>query len=806
MSRLLVRALGLAVGLLLVLGLVIGVDRSPPRVDVAPAADVSQFNPGNIISDGIFFDGNGMSVDDIRRFIELKGMSCRAGSDGTPCLKDFRQDTTTRAADAYCAPYQGAAGETAAMIIAKVAQACRVNPRVLLVLMQKEQSLVTNTGSTLYAMRYQKTMGFACPDTAPCDTQYYGFQNQVYSSARQFQRYAASPTSFGYRAGRTSNIQFNPNGACGSSPVYVQNQATAGLYIYTPYQPNAAALAAGYGSGDGCSAYGNRNFWLYYTDWFGSTQLPGQSAWQPIGMYDAAVPLTGDFVSVRGWTVDPDSTSPIAIHVYVDGRGAGAFTADASRPDVAAALPTWGPKHGFDVPVRVTPGRHEVCVFAINVGSPAINPPLGCRTVDTSGLPMGNVETAVASEGQGVVSGWVLDPDTTAPIDVHVYVNGAWGGQTTANLSRPDVGAVHGLGNDHGFRLAVALRPGPNEVCVFGINTPGPGFNPQVGCRTIDLKVEPVGHVTVAGGTDSVRVEGWAADPESTSPIDVHVYVNGQIVAVRTADVPRPDVTAAVPGTGPRHGYSITIPTAAGTHEVCVYAINVGQGGVNPKLACGTVVVGVPPLGQFDEATATGASVRMRGWALDPDITGPIDVHLYVDGRGWPIITRADTSRPDVGAVFPASGPAHGFDVTTTLAPGRHSVCAYAINVHGGNGINPSLGCREVTVPANTPPRGALDEARGQAGLAVISGWAYDPDIAPRPTEIHFYLDGRFAGVVSANQSRPDVDAAVPGAGPAHGFTGYLPASPGRHTGCVYMIDNYGGYHPQMTCFTVDVS
>ena len=58
-----------------------------------------------------------------------------------------------------------------------------------------------------------------------------------------------------------------------SSPVYIQNQATANLYYYTPYQPNAAALRAGYGEGDGCSAYGNRNFYQYFTDWFGSTQF-----------------------------------------------------------------------------------------------------------------------------------------------------------------------------------------------------------------------------------------------------------------------------------------------------------------------------------------------------------------------------------------------------------------------------------------------------------------------------------------------------------------------------------------------------
>jgi hypothetical protein len=54
--------------------------------------------------------------------------------------------------------------------------------------------------------------------------------------------------------------------------VYIQNQATANLYYYTPYQPNAASLRAGYGEGDGCSTYGNRNFYQYFNDWFGSTQ------------------------------------------------------------------------------------------------------------------------------------------------------------------------------------------------------------------------------------------------------------------------------------------------------------------------------------------------------------------------------------------------------------------------------------------------------------------------------------------------------------------------------------------------------
>jgi hypothetical protein len=77
-------------------------------------------------------------------------------------------------------------------------------------------------------------------------------------------------------------INYNPNRACSGTTVNIQNRATQALYNYTPYQPNQAALNAGYGSGDGCSSYGNRNFFLYFTDWFGSTYASIRYAWRPI--------------------------------------------------------------------------------------------------------------------------------------------------------------------------------------------------------------------------------------------------------------------------------------------------------------------------------------------------------------------------------------------------------------------------------------------------------------------------------------------------------------------------------------------
>lgn len=232
----------------------------------ARAADGRQFDPGNIISNETFFNSAAMTADQVQAFLNAQVVNCRPS--GQPCLKDYRQATQTRAATAYCSQYTGSGSQSAAEIIVNVGRACGINPQVLLVTLQKERGLVTKTTPT--AGDYQISMGFACPDTAPCDTQYYGFFNQVYSAASQFQRYTKSPNSWNYRPGRTNAIQYHPNAACGSSQVYIQNQATANLYIYTPYQPNAAALNNMYGLGDGCSSYGNRNFWAYFTDWFGN--------------------------------------------------------------------------------------------------------------------------------------------------------------------------------------------------------------------------------------------------------------------------------------------------------------------------------------------------------------------------------------------------------------------------------------------------------------------------------------------------------------------------------------------------------
>jgi len=248
----------------------------------ALALSGSDFQAGRIIDDEIFYKSNSMSVRDIQDFLESKVPICdRNGLSTNPsyqppwtCLFEYQENISTKENNLGIfntdgTPYQVPGGISAAQIIWDVSQQYGLNPQVLIVMLQKEQGLITDTWP--WKIQFDRAMGYACPDNGSCNTQFYGFYNQVSSAAWQLKRYVQYPDNYNYKAAVSRYIQYSPRAECGGTQVYIENAATAALYNYTPYQPNAAALNNMYGSGDGCSSYGNRNFWRYFNDWFGST-------------------------------------------------------------------------------------------------------------------------------------------------------------------------------------------------------------------------------------------------------------------------------------------------------------------------------------------------------------------------------------------------------------------------------------------------------------------------------------------------------------------------------------------------------
>ncbi len=229
------------------------------------------FDPGMIISDEVFYNSKAMTEAQIRSFLQAKGASCS----GPWCLRNLKLTTTDQPADRYCAAFKGAPNDDAAAVLHKVSVACHLNPQVMLVTLEKESGLLDR--SSVSQSSYAAAFGWHCPDSGPggsanCDPAYAGFFAQTYGMAKQWSRYRVDPQKYHYQSGETTEVLWNvAETGCGGSQVHIRNVATASLYNYTPYQPNAASLAAYPGTGDACSSYGNRNFYYLFGQYFGTT-------------------------------------------------------------------------------------------------------------------------------------------------------------------------------------------------------------------------------------------------------------------------------------------------------------------------------------------------------------------------------------------------------------------------------------------------------------------------------------------------------------------------------------------------------
>jgi len=279
----------------LVIAFFIVITYTPP----ANAAPITDFKPGHIIDDEIFYNKNSMSLNDIQNFLDNLMPNCDTwgtqksgygnltnaqyaqqiqGWPGPPyvCINKYYENPDTHETSYEKGGGAFTGGISAAQIFYDAAQTYNINPQVLLVMLKKESAGPLTADNWPLKSQYNYAMGYACPDSGPnnsanCSSNYAGLYNQVTLSAWQLNYYKEHPNNYRYHIG-LNDIQYSPDVSCGTKQVNIDNIATLSLYIYTPYTPNDASLAAYPGTAS-CGAYGNRNFFAYFKEWFGITSL-----------------------------------------------------------------------------------------------------------------------------------------------------------------------------------------------------------------------------------------------------------------------------------------------------------------------------------------------------------------------------------------------------------------------------------------------------------------------------------------------------------------------------------------------------
>lgn len=233
------------------------------------------FNANNIISDAEMMDVYSMSLGDIQNFLQSQGsylanyQTLNAYGE-TKTAAQIIYDAVRNNYD--CAGANLSDNPTEAERQLKCRTITTVNPKFLLVLLQKEQSLIQNANPTQKAL--DEATGYGCPTGQSCNPYWKGFGKQVNSAALQFLAYMQNPARYNFKVGHTyiakdrfsmlksvaKAVQDGDYNTIVASPgfvnVTIENQATAALYNYTPHVFN-----------------GNYNFFRLYKSYFPETNF-----------------------------------------------------------------------------------------------------------------------------------------------------------------------------------------------------------------------------------------------------------------------------------------------------------------------------------------------------------------------------------------------------------------------------------------------------------------------------------------------------------------------------------------------------
>lgn len=233
----------------------------------ASSAFAATFNPEKIISNDNMRAYDSMSEKEIQAFLEtqpgpLKDLVAR-DYDKVITLSKTKDNTNTT-------PDKGETPKRASRIIWEASKAWRISPKVLLTMLQKEQSLLTQSASSKALAR---AMGAGCPGrlvfpstNKVATNRYPGFGNQVWHAARLLDSYGEGSLACPpyYQGIVRKDIYRTP-----TVTLHMQNIASYKLMVYNP----SIGAKAPYGdlSSQAGKTTGNANFWLIYRRYFGST-------------------------------------------------------------------------------------------------------------------------------------------------------------------------------------------------------------------------------------------------------------------------------------------------------------------------------------------------------------------------------------------------------------------------------------------------------------------------------------------------------------------------------------------------------
>lgn len=240
-----------------------------PSIALGLSVDLS-FNPNKLIEDPTFADTQTFGgAFGVQKFLEDKH-SVLANTDTSFSVKLKEPDSVILKQGLDDPEPNLGRLRTASELIWDASVASGLNPQVIIVTLEKEQTLIDGQFSSDAKLQkaLDRAMGFACPDTGGCGDLFPGFYYQLFgnydSSGNRYLGAAKSLIKsystaggrgpFGTKTGDSKVIQNTLGGydnIASEQTVQFLNNATAALYRYTPHVFN-----------------GNYNFWKFFQAWF----------------------------------------------------------------------------------------------------------------------------------------------------------------------------------------------------------------------------------------------------------------------------------------------------------------------------------------------------------------------------------------------------------------------------------------------------------------------------------------------------------------------------------------------------------